>query len=123
MNAKSGFNVQVTAPLGFHSLGDWCLRTMWLFSGAPEDPEDDTVMEKHGAEASYSTVKSLMHAIRTIDADALKDAAHRTIQIRKPWTIRQGSESKLANGKCLVWIQRRMHTSLISSGLTKIKNI
>jgi len=36
---------------------------MWLFSGAPEDPEDDTVMEKHGAEALYSAVKSLMHAI------------------------------------------------------------
>jgi len=24
---------------------------MWLFSGEPEDPEDDTVMKKHGAEA------------------------------------------------------------------------
>jgi hypothetical protein len=23
---------------------------MWLFSGAPDDPEDDTVIERHGAE-------------------------------------------------------------------------
>jgi hypothetical protein len=38
---------------------------MWLFSGAPEDPEDDTVMEKRGAEALYSAVKSLMNTIRT----------------------------------------------------------
>jgi hypothetical protein len=40
---------------------------MWLFSGAPEDPEDDTSMEKHGAQALYSAVKSLMHPIRTED--------------------------------------------------------
>jgi len=24
---------------------------MWLFSGVPEDPEDDTMMEKHAAQA------------------------------------------------------------------------
>jgi hypothetical protein len=43
---------------------------MRLFSGATEDSEDDTVMEKHGAEALYSAVKSLMHAIRTKDKEA-----------------------------------------------------
>ena len=63
MNATIGFELQVTATLGFHSLHDWCFQTMWLFSGAPEDAEDDTVMEKHGAEALYSAVKSLTHAI------------------------------------------------------------
>jgi hypothetical protein len=42
---------------------------MWLFSGAPEDSEDETVMEMHGAESLYSAVKSLMHAIRTEDQD------------------------------------------------------
>jgi hypothetical protein len=36
---------------------------MWLFSGAPEDPEDETLMEKHGPDALYSAVKSLMHTI------------------------------------------------------------
>jgi len=79
---------------------------MWLFSGAPEDAEDETLMEKHGAEALYSAVKSLMHAIRTEDQDAQQDAAHRMIQIAKPWTIRRWSESKLANGKPLVGIPK-----------------
>jgi len=62
---------------------------MWLFSGAPEDPEDDTVMEMHSADALYSAVKSLMHAIRTEDEEAKQDAAHRMIQIATPWTIRR----------------------------------
>jgi hypothetical protein len=47
---------------------------MWLFSGAPEDPEDTTVMEMHGPDALNSAVKSLMHAIRTEDRDAQQDA-------------------------------------------------
>jgi hypothetical protein len=106
MNAKIGFKLQVTATPGFHSLYDWCFQTMWLFSGAPEDPEDDTMMEKHGAEALYSAVKSLMHAIQTKDEEAQQDAAHRMIQIAKPWTIRQWSESTLADGKPLVRIPK-----------------
>jgi len=102
MNAKIGFKLQVTATPGFHLLYDWYFQTMWLFSGAPDNPEDDTVMEKHGAEALNSTVKSLMHAIWTENKEAQQDAAHRMIQIAKPWTIRRWSESKLANGKPLV---------------------
>jgi len=104
MNAEIGFKLQVTATLGFHSLNDWCFQTMWLFSGAPEYPEDDTVMEKHGAEALYSAVKSLMHAIQTKDEEAQQDVAHGMIQIAKPCTIRQWSELKLTNGKLLVRI-------------------
>jgi hypothetical protein len=65
MNARIGLKRQVTATLGLHSLYDWCFQTMWLFSGAPEDQEDETLMEKHRAESLYSAVKSLMHAIRT----------------------------------------------------------
>jgi hypothetical protein len=61
-------------------------------------------MEKHGADALYSAVKSLMHAIRTEAQDSQQDAAHRMMQIAKPWTIRRWSESKLANGKPLVRI-------------------
>jgi len=79
---------------------------MWLFSGVRKDPEDDTVMEKHGAEALYSAVKSLMHAIQTKDEEAQQDVAHRIIQIANPWTIRRWSESKLANGKPLIWIPK-----------------
>ena len=50
----------------------------------PEDPEDDTMMEKHDAEALYSAVKSLMHAIQTKDEEAQQNAAHQMIQIGKP---------------------------------------
>jgi len=105
-HARIGFKLQVTAMPGFHSLYDWCYQAMWLFSGVPEDPEDETVMEMHGADALYSAVKSLMHAIRTEDQEAQQDAAHRMIQIAKPWTIRRWSESKLANGKPLVQIPK-----------------
>jgi len=79
---------------------------MWLISGAPEDPEDETVMEKHGADALYCAVKSFMHAMRTEDQDTQQDAAHRMIQIAKPWTIRRWPESKLAKGKHLVRIPK-----------------
>jgi hypothetical protein len=51
MEAKIGFKLQVTATAGFCSLYDWCFQTMWLFPGSPEDSQDDTVMEKHGAKA------------------------------------------------------------------------
>jgi hypothetical protein len=77
---------------------------MWLCSGVPEDPEDATVMEMHCADALYSAVKNLMHAIWTEDEESQQDAAHRTIQIAKPWTIRRWSESNLAIGKPLVRI-------------------
>jgi len=106
MNAKIGFKLQVTATPGFHSLYDWCYQVMWLFSGAPDDPEDETVKEKHGADALYSAVKCLMHAIRTEDEEAQQDVAHQMIQIAKPWMIRRWSESKLANGKPLVRIPK-----------------
>jgi len=48
MNGRIGFKLQVTATPKFHSLYDWCFQTMWLFSGAPEDPADESVMEKQG---------------------------------------------------------------------------
>jgi hypothetical protein len=81
MNVKIEFQLQVIATPGFHSLYDWCFQTMWLFSGAPEYPEDVTVMGKHGAKALYSAVKSLMHAIRIKDEEAQQDAVHWKIQI------------------------------------------
>jgi hypothetical protein len=102
MNARIGFKLQVTATPGFHSVYEWCFQTMWLFSGASEDPEHETVMEMHGADTLYSAVKSLMHGIRTEDNEAQQDVAHRTMQIAKPWTIRRSPESKLGNGKPLV---------------------
>ena len=91
-NARIGFQLQVTAMLGFHSLYDCCYQMMWMFSGVAEDSENDAVMEKHSADALDSAVKRLMHAIRTEDKDTQLDAAHRTIQIAKPWTIRRWRE-------------------------------
>jgi len=91
---------------GFHSLHDWCYQAMWLFSDAPEDPEHETVMEKHGADALYSAVRSLMDTICTEDEEAQQDAAHHMIQIAKPGTIRRCSESQLANGKPMVRIEK-----------------
>jgi len=75
INVRIWFQVQVTATPGFHSLYDWCFQKMWLFSGAPQDPEDETVMGRHGAKALYCAVKSFLHAIRTEDRDAQQDAA------------------------------------------------
>jgi len=119
-NAKIGFTHEVTAMPGFHSLYNWCYQTMWLFSGALDDPEDEMVMEMHVADAMYSAVKSLMHAILTEDQEAQQDAAHRMIQITKPWTISSWSESKLVNGKPLVRIQKE-HAHLVDLEWTEDK--
>jgi hypothetical protein len=78
-SARIGLQLQVTVTPGFHSLYDWCYQAMWLFPGVPEDPEDTTVMEMHGADALNSAVKSLMHAIRTEDRDAQQDATNPVI--------------------------------------------
>jgi len=118
MNARIGFKLQVTATPGLDSLYDWCFQTMWLFSGVPEYPEDDTGMEKHGAEVLYSAVKSSMHAIRTKDEDAKQDVAHQMIDIAKPWTIRRWSESKFANGKPLARIPKE-NAHLVDPELTE----
>jgi hypothetical protein len=83
MNAAIGFELRVTAVQGFHSLYDWCFQTMWLFSRVPENSEDETVMEMHGADVLHSPAKSLMHAIRTKDEHAHQHAAHQMIQIPK----------------------------------------
>jgi hypothetical protein len=106
MNVRIGFKHHITATTGFHSLYDWCFQTMWLFSDAPDDPENETLMKMHGAHALYSAVKSWLHAILTEDEEAQQDAEHWMIQIAKPWTIRRWSESKFALGKPLVWIPK-----------------
>jgi len=48
-----------------------------------------------------------MHAMRTEDEEAQQDAAHRMIQIAKPWMMRRRSELKLANGKQLARIPKQ----------------
>jgi hypothetical protein len=106
MNARIAFKLQLTATPRFHSLYDRCYQAIWLFSGVPEDPEDEILMEMHGADALYSAVQSLMHAIQTEDQDAQQDAVCRMIQIIMPWTIRRWSESELANGKPLLQIPK-----------------
>jgi hypothetical protein len=84
MNVRCEFKLEVTATLGFHSLYNWCFQPVWLFSGAPEDREEETVMEKRGTKAQYCAVKSLMHAIRTEVKEAHLDAAHQMIHNAKP---------------------------------------
>jgi hypothetical protein len=81
MKVKIGFKLQASATPGFHSPYDRCCETMWLFSGATENREDNTLMEIHGADTLYSAVKSLMHAIRNEDHDPQQDVARRMIQI------------------------------------------
>ena len=81
MKVRIGFNHQVTAPSEFHSLYDWCFQTMWLCSGALEDPVDDTVLEWNTASGFYSVVRCLMHAIQTETEELQQDAINRTIQI------------------------------------------
>jgi hypothetical protein len=84
INAKIGLKLQLTATPEFHSLYDWCCQTMGQFCGAPEDPEDNALIEEHGAKALYTAVKSLMHAIQPKDEEAQQDVAHQMIQIAKP---------------------------------------
>jgi len=98
MNEGMGFKLPVTATPGFHSLYDCCYQTMWLFSGAFEDPEDNTVREKHVAETLYSAVKGLVHAIPTKNVEAQQDAAYQMIPIAQLGMIRWWSESELPNG-------------------------
>jgi len=96
INAKIGFKLQVTAPPGFHSLYDWWYQTLWLFSGVPDDPEDETGIEKHGADSLHSTVKNFIPTIQTENEAVQQDAANQMIQIANCWTLRRWSESKLA---------------------------
>jgi len=97
MKASNGFKLLVTATPGFHSQYDWHCQIMWLYPGVPDNAEDDTLMETHGAEAFDTTIKSVMHAIQTEDKDAQREVAQWMIQIAKPWTIRSSLESRLAN--------------------------
>jgi len=64
------------------------------------------VMEKHSTDALYSALECLMQAIGTEDEAAQQHAAHRMIQIAKPWPIRRWSESEPANGNKLVRIPK-----------------
>jgi len=50
-----------------------------LFSAGPEDPEDDTEMDKHGAEGLNSTTKSVMYVTQAEDTKVRQDVAHRMI--------------------------------------------
>jgi len=106
MNANIEFYVHVTTPPGFDSLYDYCCLRTSPCLGAPDDPEDETVMQMHGANALHSAVKSLIHAIRIEDEGAQQDVAQRRMWMVKAWTIWRWSESKLANGTPLIWIRK-----------------
>jgi len=104
MNAKIGFKLVVTPLPGFYSLNDWWYQMVWLFSGGPDNPQYDTVMEKHSAEALHSAVKGLMHAIHTEGKEARQDVVHQMIQSAKGWTVRRWLEFIQANRILLVLI-------------------
>jgi len=98
----SNFNPQLRRD--FYSLYDWCYQMIWVFSGAPENTENNTMMENNGAETVYCAARGLMQAIWTEDAEAQHDAAHQMIQNGKRLTILRWSESKLPNVKPLIRI-------------------
>jgi len=102
MNVIIGYTLEVTVTPSFNSLSDWYSQLMWLFSGAPDNPQDETLVGKHSAELLYSAVRSLMNAIRTEDQDAQQNAAHWTIQVSEPWIISQWTKLHIANGKQVV---------------------
>jgi len=77
-----------------------------VFSGAPEDSEDDAVIEKHSTRALYTAVKSLIHAIQTKIEDVQYDAAHQMIHIAMPWLIRRCTESILTKKSGNASVQR-----------------
>jgi hypothetical protein len=60
-----------------------------LLSDVPGQLEDNAVMEKHGAEILYSTVKHVMHDVRTEDKVSQQDVLYEIIQIAKHWTKRK----------------------------------
>jgi len=104
MNLRIGFKLQVAAMLGFHSLYHWCFYMMWLFSGAPEDPEDNSVMDKNHRDASCPSVKSTMDAVQTHDEATPQGAPWRMIPSTKPCLRARCIELKLANGTALAQI-------------------
>jgi hypothetical protein len=88
-----------------------CSWSCWIFDAHHWNKKKNCVrwriaMKMHGADAQYSPVKSLMHAIRTEDKHAQQYAAEQMIQIAKRWRISRWSELNLANGKPLVQIQK-----------------
>jgi len=101
MKVRTGLILQVTVMLGFESLYDWCYLMIWLFSGAPGDPENNTVMENHDADVLYSTVLSLMYTIWNTDNKAQQDVAQEMMQIALHLTMRRWSALVLA--KVPVW--------------------
>jgi len=120
IKAKIEFKLQVTATPGFHSLHYWWYQMMWLFSDMADNSENDTAMEKNGAEVSHSAVKRVMHGIRTDHIEAQQDAAHQMLQIAKPSTIKRWLELKLDNGNWLIWILNKI-AHLINPQWTEVQ--
>jgi len=61
-------------------MSDWYYQVMWLFSGTPDYPDNNTALEMHCTKILYSVVKCLMHTIWTEDNKAQYDAAYCMIQ-------------------------------------------
>jgi len=103
-----GLKCQVTANKKLCSLFGCKYGTVWLFSAAPGNGEDDTVMEKKCTEALYSAMKSLVHAIQTEDTAAQQDTAHYMIPFANSLMRRRRLESTLRIGKSLHMISKKI---------------
>jgi len=106
MNGRIGFKIQVAAGLGYYSLSNWCYLMMWLLSSRPNDPENDILIKKHGAEELCFSGESLIHAIWTEDEKAQQYAAYWMRQIGMSQMIWRWLELQLPNGKPLIWIPK-----------------
>ena len=102
--ADISFKVQVTATPAYHLLQDWANLTRWLFA-IPEVVEDPDAVAKHGPAALEKAVMDIQCAVsKDLPTHEQQAAAQAMIDVIRPWTICQWTESKLASGAPLISI-------------------
>jgi len=77
---------------------------MQQIAGASADPDDDTEIDMQVAEAQYSEVQTLVHAMQTADNKVQLKAASWLIEITTGWIITWWSDSNVLNGNLLVML-------------------
>ena len=94
---------------------------MWLFSSAPEDPEVNTVMEMHGAEALYSAgrVWCMLSGLRMDTRNRIWHTGWFKLQSLAQSGGGQNRIWQMGNHLFGYW--RRMHTFLFWNGLKTSK--
>lgn len=84
LNQRIQFTIQLTAPPGIEPLYGLYYQTLWLFSGAPEDPEIYTLMDNNYAGGLDSAVTNMTHGVRTDDNEVQSVVALLMSQTRRP---------------------------------------